>query len=138
LFFIAAVSVIGLPPLSGFIGKLLLLSAAGTQGNAIWLWVLLLGGSLATLMALSRSGSTFFWRAEGDVVSTQSATMPDAGKPLAQKGELLAVIGLLLCIFMVTLGASAVLDYTQALAHQLLSPEAYIQAMHEFSAIEGN
>jgi multicomponent K+:H+ antiporter subunit D len=92
LFFIAAVSVIGLPPLSGFIGKLLLLSAAGTQGNAIWLWVLLLGGSLATLMALSRSGSTLFWRAEGDVVSTQSATMPDAGKPLAQKGELLAVI----------------------------------------------
>ncbi|UUA71565.1 monovalent cation/H+ antiporter subunit D [Cellvibrio sp. QJXJ] len=138
LFFIAAVSVIGLPPLSGFIGKLLLLSAAGAQGNAIWLWVLLLAGSLATLMALSRSGSTFFWRGEGDVVSTRDATDPDAGKPLAQKGELLAVIGLLLCIFMVTLGASTVLDYTQALAHQLLSPEAYIQAMHKFTAIEGN
>jgi multicomponent K+:H+ antiporter subunit D len=138
LFFIAAVSVIGLPPLSGFIGKLLLLSAAGTQGNAIWLWVLLLAGSLATLMALSRSGSTFFWRAEGDVVSTQNTTNPDAGKPLVQKGELLAVIGLLLCIFMVTLGASTVLDYTQALARQLLAPEAYIQAMHEFTAIEGN
>jgi multicomponent K+:H+ antiporter subunit D len=143
LFFIAAVSVIGLPPLSGFIGKLLLLSAAGTQGNAIWLWVLLLAGSLATLMALSRSGSTFFWRGEGDVVSNQGAVNPevtdlDAGKPLAQTGELLAVIGLLLSIFMVTLGASAVLDYTQALAHQLLSPEAYIQAMHEFTAIEGS
>jgi multicomponent K+:H+ antiporter subunit D len=94
-------------------------------------------------MALSRSGSTFFWRAEGDVVSTQDSTNPvanssDAGKPLAQKGELLAVIGLLLCIFMVTLGASTVLDYTQALAQQLLSPEAYIQAMHKFTAIEGN
>lgn len=138
LFFIAAVSVIGLPPLSGFIGKLLLLSAAGTQGNAIWLWVLLLAGSLVTLMALSRSGSTFFWRAEGDVVSTRGATDPDTGKPLAQKGELLAVIGLLLSILMITLGASTVLDYTQALAQQLLSPEAYIQAMHEFTAIEGN
>jgi multicomponent K+:H+ antiporter subunit D len=31
-----------------------------------------------------------------------------------------------------------VLDYTQALAQQLLSPEAYIQAMHKFTAIEGN
>lgn len=138
LFFIAAVSVIGLPPLSGFIGKLLLLSAAGTQGNAIWLWVLLLAGSLTTLMALSRSGSTFFWRGAGDVVFVQNANNLDAGKPLAQKGELLAVIGLLLCILMITLGASAVLDYTQALARQLLSPEAYIHAMHEFTAIEGN
>ncbi len=138
LFFIAAVSVIGLPPLSGFIGKLLLLSAAGTQGNAIWLWVLLLAGSLTTLMALSRSGSTFFWRGEGDVVSVENRINVDAGKPMAQKGELLAVIGLLLCILMITLGASAVLDYTQALAQQLLSPEAYIQAMHEFTAIEGN
>lgn len=143
LFFIAAVSVIGLPPLSGFIGKLLILTAAGTQGNAVWLWVLLLAGSLATLMALSRSGSTFFWRAEGDVASTSSMTnpvaiSPNAGQPLAQKGELLAVIGLLVCILMITLGASTLLDYTQALANQLLTPEAYIQAMQQFTAHEGN
>lgn len=142
LFFIAAVSVIGLPPLSGFIGKLLLLSAAGTQGNAVWLWVLLLAGSLVTLMALSRSGSTFFWRAEGDMtVTTGTATSatvnPDAGKPLAQKGELLAVIALLVCILLITLGASTLLGYTQALASQLLTPEAYIQAMQEFTVIEG-
>ncbi len=127
LFFIAAISVIGLPPLSGFIGKLLLLSAAGTQGYAPWLWVILLAGSLVTLMALSRSGSTFFWRT-GD---------PVAGTKLADKGELLAVIGLLVCIGSVTLGASAVLDYTQALARQLLSQEAYIQAMQQFTVKEG-
>jgi multicomponent K+:H+ antiporter subunit D len=128
LFFIAAISVIGLPPLSGFIGKLLLLSAAGTQGYAPWLWVMLLGGSLVTLMALSRSGSTFFWRT-GE---------PVAGAKPADKGELLAVISLLACILVVTLCASRLLDYTQALAHQLLSPEAYIQAMQQFTVKEGN
>ncbi len=143
LFFIAAVSVIGLPPLSGFIGKLLLLSAAGTQGNAIWLWVLLLAGSLATLMALSRSGSTFFWRTEAEVAAPEDATNAvlngsDGGKLVAKKGELLAVMGLIVGILLITLGASTVLDYTQALARQLLSPEAYIQAMHEFTAIEGS
>lgn len=127
LFFIAAVSVIGLPPLSGFIGKLLILSAAVNQPDAVWLWVLLLAGSLATLMALSRSGSTFFWRT--------SEPLPVA--PVAEKGELLAVIGLLGCIFMITLGAAGVLDYTQALAQQLLAPEAYIQALQTF-ADEGN
>ncbi len=128
LFFVAAISVIGLPPLSGFIGKLLILSAAGTQANAVWLWVLLLAGSLATLMALSRSGSTFFWR----------TSEPLADPKPADKGELWVVVGLLTCIFMITLGAAGVLDYTQALAQQLLTPEAYIQAMQAFTAVEGD
>lgn len=128
LFFIAAVSVIGLPPLSGFIGKLLILSAAVDQPNAVWLWVLLLAGSLATLMALSRSGSTFFWR----------TSEPLAGVSPADKGELIAVVGLLAGVFTVTFGASAVLEYTLALAQQLLAPEAYIQSMQAFTAVEGS
>ena len=124
LFFIAAISVIGLPPLSGFIGKTLLLSAAGTQGQAPWLWLLLLAGSLITLMALSRSGSTFFWRTED--YSVPAAT--------ADRGALLALVGLLLCLLLITLGASQLLDYTQALAQQLYNPAAYIQAMASFRA----
>lgn len=123
LFFIAAISVIGLPPLSGFIGKLLLLNAAGTDGYAPLLWVILLAASLLTLMALSRSGSTIFWRSES---RTETAAAAD-------KGALAAVIGLLLCIVAITLFASPLLDYTQALAQQLRSPEAYIQAMQEFT-----
>jgi multicomponent K+:H+ antiporter subunit D len=128
LFFIAAVSVIGMPPLSGFIGKLLLLSAAGVEGYAPVLWVILLAGSLASLMALSRSGSTFFWRTDNHI----------AQAPAADKGALLAVVGLLLCIVLLSVGAQRVLDYTQALALQLQEPDAYIQAMQQFRVIERN
>lgn len=128
MFFFAAVAVIGMPPLSGFIGKVLLLNAAGIHGNVVWLWVLLLVGSLTTLMAISRSGSTFFWRT-GE---------PMANARIADKGELLAVIGLLGCVLAITLNASALIGYTQALAHQLLTPEAYIQAMQQFTANGGN
>lgn len=124
LFFIAAISVIGLPPLSGFIGKLLLLNAAGTAGYAPWLWVTLLMGSLLTLMALSRSGSTIFWRCEERIEPAAAA----------DRGALLAVVALLLCILALTLFASPVLDYTQALAQQLRAPEAYIHAMQDFNA----
>ena len=128
LFFIAAISVIGMPPLSGFIGKLLLLNAAGVEANRVLLWVILLAGSLATLMALSRSGSTIFWRTDNRV----------AAAPAADKGALLAVIGLLGCILLTTLFAGQVLSYTQAMAEQLLEPQAYSEAMRAFSVYEGN
>ncbi len=122
LFFIAAISVIGLPPLSGFIGKLLLLNAAGVNMNTLVLWVIVLAGSLATLMALSRSGSTIFWRTDTHIEQS----------PAADKGALLAVIGLLLCILLITLFAGQVLTYTEALAEQLLAPQAYSEAMQQF------
>lgn len=122
LFFIAAMGIIGMPPSSGFIGKLLLLTAAGTQEKAVWLWIILLVGSLVTLTALSRSGSTFFWRTYEEVAEAQPV----------DKWELLAVVGLLILGLLLMVNAAVVLDYTQALARQLLSPEQYIQAMREF------
>lgn len=127
LFFIAAVSVIGLPPLSGFIGKLLLLNAAGTQGYALWLWVILLVGSLITLMALSRSGSTLFWRTDGTVVYS---------KPLDTLA-LLIVIGLLSLSLLLTVAGAPVMDYTRAMAAQLFDPDAYITAMRQFQIHQG-
>lgn len=122
LFFIGAVAVAGLPPFSGFIGKLLLLNAAGANDDALVLWLIVLGGSLLTLIALSRSGSMFFWQTKDKIESA----------PAADPGALLAVIGLFCCVGAVTIAASPVLDYTQAVARQLLEPGAYLQAVQQF------
>ncbi|WP_114417439.1 monovalent cation/H+ antiporter subunit D [Marinospirillum perlucidum] len=65
-FFIAAMAVIGLPPFSGFLGKVLLLQAAETTAEMGWMWPTLLLGSLASLIALSRAGTTLFWRVSGN------------------------------------------------------------------------
>ncbi|HUG72118.1 MAG TPA: monovalent cation/H+ antiporter subunit D, partial [Steroidobacteraceae bacterium] len=62
LFLIAAVSVAGLPPLSGFIGKLALLAAVPPERVAL-VWATVLGTSLMVLIAMSRMGSQVFWRA---------------------------------------------------------------------------
>lgn len=72
LFFIAALALIGMPPLSGFIGKTLILQAALAADMAGWIWPPLLLGSLATLIQLSRAGSTLFWRARGENKITAS------------------------------------------------------------------
>ncbi len=62
VFFIAALALIGMPPLSGFIGKALMMQATLDAGEAGWIWPPLLISSLAALVMLSRTGSTLFWR----------------------------------------------------------------------------
>jgi multicomponent K+:H+ antiporter subunit D len=62
LFFLCAILLAGLPPLSGFIGKFLLLRAA--LDHPAWPWILatVLVAGLLALIALARSGSLLFFR----------------------------------------------------------------------------
>ncbi len=68
LFSVTAMAMIGLPPFSGFLGKVFILQAAIDSGDAIWVWPLVLISGLAALIALSRAGTTLFWRTQGSVV----------------------------------------------------------------------
>jgi len=115
LFFLAAISVIGLPPLSGFVGKLLLLRAAGTGIAAAWFYSLLLGSGLLALIAMSRAGTTLFWRID-------PAAPP--GEPL-DRVRLLAAVALLLCSPLLVVFAEPLLGYLDATAAQLLEPSGY-------------
>jgi len=119
IFLVAAVSVAGMPPLSGFVGKVLLLQAAGSGWTAVWFWSLVLAGGLATITALSRSGSTFFWRTENRV----------AKRPKAHFWPLAACLSLLATSPALALWGEPILAYTQAMAEQLLQPDHYIQAV---------
>lgn len=61
-FALLALAVIGMPPLSGFIGKIQLLQAVQGSPWQFAFWGILLLGSLLVLVVLSRAGSTVFWR----------------------------------------------------------------------------
>ena len=120
LFFGAAVAAAGMPPLSGYLGKLLLLQAALAAGQARWLWPVVLGGGLLTLMALGRAGSTLFWRrAPGPVAD---AAPPDA-VALAAAGALILTSPLLAVL------AGPVIALAQATAAQLADPASYVAAV---------
>ncbi|AKX44338.1 cation:proton antiporter [Thiopseudomonas alkaliphila] len=70
MFFVGAISIAGLPPFSGFVGKILLLSATPFK-QALWLWPVLLVGGLLAVIALSRAGSQLFWRSNVAAVKVQ-------------------------------------------------------------------
>ncbi|TFV65144.1 UNVERIFIED_ORG: Na+/H+ antiporter subunit D [Bacillus sp. AZ43] len=87
LYFVPAMNLAGIPPFSGFIGKLGLLEAGIADGG--WLPVVLVAGgavtSLLTLLAISRVWSRAFWRlpAQSPADDTSDAAAADAGPDLS-------------------------------------------------------
>ncbi|MEM7520780.1 MAG: monovalent cation/H+ antiporter subunit D, partial [Pseudomonadota bacterium] len=59
-FFVAAIAMTGLPPLSGFVGKLLILDAGFNTALAPWIWAVILVSSLVSVVGFARAGSVLF------------------------------------------------------------------------------
>ena len=62
LYLVAAVATVGLPPLPGFVGKLLILDASFAMPIWPMVWATILGTTLIGIVGVSRSGSTLFWK----------------------------------------------------------------------------
>ena len=131
LFMIAAVSLVGQPPLSGFIGKLLLLEAVPSASTG-WVWALVLGTSFMMLVGLARAGTRLFWRVEPwpDAPPERLTNyVPLDAMAVAPSRPLEATATMLLLAYGIAmaLAAAPLLDYTRATAAQLQSPAAYVE-----------
>jgi len=117
---LAAASTAGLPPLPGFIGKLMLLEASLGQPQVVAVWVVVLGVGFLTLVGLARAGSVLFWSVRPEVQGASAGSSP------VLIGATVSLIGLsvLLSVF-----AAPVQRYTDAAARQLLDRAAYAEAV---------
>ena len=77
LFFAAAIAMAGMPPLSGFLGKLLVLDAVRAPEMIKWAWTAILVGSLFTIVGFARAGSTLFWKSTSVAVPENEETDSD-------------------------------------------------------------
>jgi len=131
LFMLAAVAMVGMPPLSGFIGKLLILDATRdatvTGWNAMaWSWTLILGTTLVAVVGFARAGSVLFWK------SAAVAAEPSRGDLAEATGGVLstlAIAGLFAAMAALTVFAGPAVEYFDATAHQLFAPSGYIDAV---------
>jgi len=126
-FIACALLIIGMPPLSGFIGKLSLIGAllnplglgtAAPLPPGTWgLLALLILTGLASLMAFSRLGIQRFWTPE------------ERPSPLLRKLECAPIFLLLGLSIVLTFKAEPLLRYTQATADALNNPQQYVLAV---------
>lgn len=126
---LAAASAAGLPPLPGFIGKLMLLEAATPHAWQAAVWTTVLGVGFLTLVGLARAGSILFWHVDDDAPGTAGGA----------SGQLLsATLMLLAATVAMSVFAAPLQRYTQAAAEQLLDRAAYARAvLGEQAAAEG-
>ena len=94
LFFIPMLNLGGIPPFSGFIGKLGLFTAAAELGTPGAYWLMGVGAlvSLLTLYALARAWSLAFWRTRAAALGGANAPVPNTPEGLMLQGREVALI----------------------------------------------
>ncbi|MWL89064.1 monovalent cation/H+ antiporter subunit D [Cupriavidus sp. SW-Y-13] len=124
LFLVAIVTAIGLPPMSGFLGKAMMLRA--TMGpSAAAAWSVILGSSLLLLIAASRTGSRQVWSAP---YVRHGVRSPRRGVVL-RRWKLTCAMFLLAGNVALVLFAAPVERYVDATAGQLSDVAAYREAV---------
>lgn len=119
-FFVLAATAIGLPPFSGFLGKLMLLSAVrdAVAGGAIWLVILVCG--FVVMAALARAGSRLFWEHQpGAAPIRANFSVPQSW----------ALAGLVAATLAAMVFAQPLSAYAMRAAVQLHDPASYIDAV---------
>jgi multicomponent Na+:H+ antiporter subunit D len=125
LFIVSAMSLAGVPPLSGFFAKLSLI-IAGLRAES-WLMVAVaLGVSLLTLYSMTKIWAYVFWKPAPE-------PLPDLA-PMSKRRWLVFLMPMIgYTAISVALGvfAGPVFDYAGEAAVQLLNPQSYIDAVFE-------
>lgn len=119
MFMAAAIASAGMPPLSGFVGKLLVMDALRDQAALIW--SVILGSSLVVILGFARAGSVLFWKAH-------ASAPPEAPRHEPQGLAFTAAFGLLAALAMLTVFSGPVLDWMEETAASIHDPSAYIAA----------
>ncbi|OZA14945.1 MAG: hypothetical protein B7Y02_04140, partial [Rhodobacterales bacterium 17-64-5] len=110
LYMAAAIAMAGMPPLSGFVGKLLILDALRSDPLA---WAAILIASLLTMIGFARQGSDLFWKS------------PNTEAPAQSKAAILLCLATLGAL---TIAAGPITDGLTLAAQALHNPAAYIAA----------
>jgi multicomponent K+:H+ antiporter subunit D len=118
LYLAAAIGSAGMPPLSGFIGKLLVLSAWAEAAALVWTVILV--ATFLMILGFARAGTTLFWKPDPNMPA-----LPAPGSEPMAHAAVMILIGLMAALTVLGGPVTAWLDTT---ASGLYDPAAYIDA----------
>ncbi|MFY3386846.1 monovalent cation/H+ antiporter subunit D [Paracidovorax sp. MALMAid1276] len=118
---LGAASAAGLPPLPGFLGKLMVLESAAASPAHAWVWTMVLVAGFLTLVGLARAGAILFWNV---LPGRDPACSAGSSSRL-----MTATLGLLALSLLLAVAASPLKRYTDAAAAQLFNRNAYADAV---------
>lgn len=130
LFLIPALSLAGMPPLSGFFAKLALVRA-GLQSEQYFIVTIALLVSLLTLFSMTKIWAEAFWKPSHDPAAlTNGSKAGQSAKDLHSMRGLLLPIGML-AFFTVVIGLAAepIFELATRAAEQLSKRELYLNAL---------
>jgi multicomponent Na+:H+ antiporter subunit D len=128
LFFVPALNLAGIPPFSGFLGKLGLMRAGVADGRPL-AWLLVAGSvatSLLTLYAIGRVWNLAFWRTPTVETPAVDDAVPVRVLPRLMVGSTLALVVLGTGL---TVVSGPLFDVTTRAAAELLDREPYVHAV---------
>lgn len=130
MFIYGAIAMTGIPPLSGFFGKMLILSAAlDHQWSGLILAVVLVAGFLM-IITMARTGSLLFYDVlEPDKIDTQSNGNGLSKEAFPNRTSTIAVIGLFALSPLLVIFAKPITAYTESVANQQLDSKRYIESV---------
>jgi multicomponent Na+:H+ antiporter subunit D len=123
MFLVTALSVAGIPPLSGFVSKFALIDAGVGVGEYAIVAVSLLV-SLLTLFSMVRIWIGVFWSPPESKALLPSAAVPSGGGPTLMVGPTVALVA---CSLAIAIAAGPIYTFSEATARELLDRPHYIE-----------
>ena len=120
-FLVLATTLAGLPPFSGFVGKLMLLTTLREVSAGPAIWAVLLTAGFVVMIALARDGCYLVWKHRA---TTREEPAEEIAWQIATATLLLVAAGPLLAVV-----ARPLSDYAERAAHQLHAPVTYVNAV---------
>lgn len=124
LFLVSALGLAGIPPLSGFFSKVVLIYA-GFEVRSYWIVAVSLVVSVFTLMSMTKIWAEAYWKPSPD-----SSSDPLPSLTLSEKLALFVPVSLM-ALFVVAMGifAGPLIELLIQASGQLLDPAAYIEVV---------
>ena len=125
LFLISALSLAGLPPLSGFWAKFTLIRA-GLEEQSYLIVLTALGVSLLTLYSMIKIWTQAYWKQQPE---EYVRPLPPNPRSSAWVLRFAPVVMLTICTIVIGLGAEFFFDVSMQAAQQLLDPGLYVETV---------